>query len=122
MLDIIVIETNRKIEETMTQLQSILAADSSSRYGYIRLTNPSELLALIGLIYMRGLLGQVHQGTTKYLAIQFLVQVCPGTDLNFLLLTYRLMTIHRVLLVGNIIDLQLFAKFLKNLTKTVGNF
>ena len=35
MLDIIVIETNRKIEETMMQLQSILAADNSSRYGYI---------------------------------------------------------------------------------------
>ena len=63
MLDIIVIETNRKIEETVMQLQSMLATDSSSRYGYIRLTNPSEVLALIGIIYMRGLLGQVHQGT-----------------------------------------------------------
>ena len=63
MLDIIVIETNRKIEETMMQLQSMLAADSSSRYGYVRLTNPSEVLALIGITYMRGLLGQAHQGT-----------------------------------------------------------
>ena len=63
MLNIIVIETNRKIEETMRQLQSMLAADSSSRYGYIRLTIPSEVLALIGIIYMRGLLGQTHQGT-----------------------------------------------------------
>ena len=63
MLDIIVIETNRKIEETMMQLQSMLAVDSSSRYGYIRLTNPSEVLALIGIIYMRGLLGQAHQDT-----------------------------------------------------------
>ena len=63
MLDIIVIETNRKIEETMMQLQSMLAVDSSSRYGYIRLTNPSEVLALIGMIYMRGLLGQAHQST-----------------------------------------------------------
>ena len=63
MLDIIVIETNRKIEETMMQLQSMLAADSSSTYGYIRLTNPSEVSALIGIIYMRGLLGQAHQGT-----------------------------------------------------------
>ena len=63
MLDIIVIKTNRKVEETMMQLQSTLAADSSSRYGYIRLTNPSEVLALVGIIYMRGLLGQAHQGT-----------------------------------------------------------
>ena len=47
----------------MMQLQSMLAADSSSRYGYLRLTNPSEVLALIGMIYMRGLLGQAHQGT-----------------------------------------------------------
>ena len=45
------------------QLQSMLAADSSSRYRYIRLTNPSEVLAIIGIIYMRGLLGQAHQGT-----------------------------------------------------------
>ena len=45
MLDIIVTETNRKIEETMMQFQSMLAADSSSRYGYIRVTNPSEVLA-----------------------------------------------------------------------------
>ena len=63
MLDIIVIETNRKIEETMMQLQSMLAADSSGRYEYIRLTNPSEVLALIQIIYMRGLLGQAHQDT-----------------------------------------------------------
>ena len=63
MLDIIVIETNRKIEETMMQIQSMLAVDSSSRYGYIRLTNPSEVLALIRTIYMRGLLGQAHQST-----------------------------------------------------------
>ena len=61
MLDIIVIETNRKIEETMVQLQSMPVADSSSRYEYMRLTNPSEVLALIGMIYMRGLLGQAHQ-------------------------------------------------------------
>ena len=46
MLDIIVIETNQKIEETMVQLQSMLAADSSSIYVYIRLTNPSEVLAV----------------------------------------------------------------------------
>ena len=63
MLDIIVIKTNRKIEETMMQLQSMLAADRSSRYGCIQLTNPSEILALIGIIYMRGLLEQAHQGT-----------------------------------------------------------
>ena len=50
MLDIIVIETDRKIEEIMMQLHSMLAADSSSRYGCIRLTNPSEVLALIGII------------------------------------------------------------------------
>ena len=49
MLDIIVIETNRKIEETTVQLQSMLAADRSSSYGYIRLTNPSEALALDGM-------------------------------------------------------------------------
>ena len=61
---LIVIETNQKIEETMMQLQSMLAADSRSRYGYIRLTNPSEVLALIGIIYMRGLLGKVHQSTS----------------------------------------------------------
>ena len=41
----------------------MLATDSSSRYGYIRLTNPSEVLALIGIIHMPGLLGQAHQGT-----------------------------------------------------------
>ena len=29
----------------------------------IQLTNPSEVLALIGIIYMKGLLGQAHQGT-----------------------------------------------------------
>ena len=60
MLDIIATETNRKIEETMMQLQSMLAADCSSRYVCIRLSNPSEVLALIGIIYMRGLLGQEH--------------------------------------------------------------
>ena len=32
-LDIIVIETNQKIKKAMVQLQSMLAADSSSRYG-----------------------------------------------------------------------------------------
>ena len=63
MLDIIVIETNRKIEETMVQLQSMLAADSSSRYEYIQLTSLSEVLVLIEMIYMRGLLGQEHQST-----------------------------------------------------------
>ena len=47
MLDIIVIQTNQKIEETMMQLHSMLAADMS-----IRLTNSSEVLALIGMIYM----------------------------------------------------------------------
>ena len=61
MLDIVVIETNRKIEETSVQLQSTLAVDSSSRYGYVKLTNPSEALALNGMIYMRGLLGQSKQ-------------------------------------------------------------
>ena len=45
------------------QLQSMLAADSSSRYGYIRLINPSEVLALIQIIYMRGLLRQARQST-----------------------------------------------------------
>ena len=62
-LDIIVIETNQKIEETMMKLQSMLAADCSIRYGYIRLANPSEISALIQIIYMRGLLRQAHQGT-----------------------------------------------------------
>ena len=71
----------------MVQLQSMLAADSSSRYGYIRLTNPSEALALIGMICMRGLLGQAHESTSamfhEIFIIQFLVQLCPGKDLNF---------------------------------------
>ena len=56
-------KSHRKIEETMVLLQSMLAADSSSRYGYIRLTNLSEVLALIGMIYMQALLGQGHQST-----------------------------------------------------------
>ena len=51
----------------MMQPQSMLAADSSSRYGYVRLTNPSEVLPLIGMIYMRGLLGQPHQSTDTML-------------------------------------------------------
>ena len=87
MPDIIVIKVNRKIEETMVQLQTMLAADSSSRYGYKRPTIPLEVLALIGLIYIRGLLGQAHQSTNAMFHEIFgnlvLVQLCPGTDLNF---------------------------------------
>ena len=87
---------------------------------------PLEVLALIGMIYMQGLLGQAHQSTNgmfmKNLAIQFFVQLSPGTDLNFRLPTYCLMTIQCVLFLGNTINLQLFAKFLKNLSKTAGNF
>ena len=46
------------------QFQSMLAPESSSsRYEYVRLTNPLKVLALIGVIYMRGLLRQVHQRT-----------------------------------------------------------
>ena len=45
MLDIIVVETNRKIEETMMQLQDY----ACGRYGFVRLTNPSEELALVGI-------------------------------------------------------------------------
>ena len=52
MLDKIVIEANQKIEKTMMQLQSMVAAESGSKYGYIRLTDPLEVLALIGIIYM----------------------------------------------------------------------
>ena len=63
MLDIIVIETNQKIDETMVKIRSMLAAVSSSRYGYVRVTNPLEVLALNGMSYMRGLLGQAHQNT-----------------------------------------------------------
>ena len=63
MLAIIVIETNEKIEETMVQL----AADSSSRYVYISLTNPLEVLALIGTSDIRGVSGQAHQSTNVML-------------------------------------------------------
>ena len=60
----------------------------------------------------------------KYLAIQFLVQLSQGIDLNFWLPTYHLMInliIQRVLLLSNTIDLQLFAKFLK-FNKNCGKF
>ena len=46
MLDIIVVETNRKIEETMMQLQDY----ACGRYGFVRLTNPSEELVLVGIV------------------------------------------------------------------------
>ena len=49
----------------MVQLQSMLAADSSSKYWYVRLTNVSEALALIGRIYMRSPVGQAIIRTIK---------------------------------------------------------
>ena len=61
MVDTIVIETNGKIEETMMRLWIMLAADNSSKCGYARLTNTSEVLALTERIYIRGSSGQVHQ-------------------------------------------------------------
>ena len=47
----------------MVQLQSMLAADSSCTYGYVRLTNPLEVLAFIVMIYMRGLSRRAHHST-----------------------------------------------------------
>ena len=60
LLDMIVIETNQKLRDTMIQLETALEANNCSRYGYVRLKNPSEILALIG---MRGLLWQSNQNT-----------------------------------------------------------
>ena len=126
MLDIIVIETNRKIEETMMQLQSMLAADSSSRYGYIRLTNPSEVLALIGIIYMRGLLGQAHQDTNAMFHEIFGNPVFSATmsrNRFKFLMAHILFDDHASRPTRWQHDrVVAFAKFLKNLKKTVGNF
>ena len=126
MLDIIVTETNRKIEETMMQLQSVLAADSSSRYRYIRLTNPSEVLALIGIIYMRGLLGQAHQDTNAMFHEIFGNPVFSATMSRSrfkFFIAHILFDDHTSRPTRWQHDrVVAFAKFLKNLTKTVGNF
>ena len=75
MLDIIVTETNRKIEETMVQLQSMLTADSSCRYGYIPLTDLSEILAVIEMFTCEAFKDKrikiLMRCSVKYLAIQF---------------------------------------------------
>ena len=121
MLDILVIETNRK----MVQLQSMLAAESSSCYGYTRRINLLEVLALIGMIYIRGLLEQAHQSTNAMFRETFGNPVLSATmsrnRFKFLIAHISFNDKQRVLLLGNTIDLQLFAKFLKNLTKTLGS-
>ena len=72
---------------------------------------------------MQGLLGQAHQRTNAMFYEIFGNPVFSATmsrnRFEFLIAHISLITIHRVLLVGSMIDLQLFAKFLKNLTKTV---
>ena len=75
---------------------------------------------------MRGLLGQAHQSTNAMFHEIFGNPVfgaaIQGIDLNFLI-AHILLDDHTTRpTLSNTIDLQLFAKFLKNLTKTVGNF
>ena len=62
------------------------------------------------------------QCSMKYLAIQLLVQLSQGIDLNFSIAHISLDDHTTRPTLTNTIDLQLFLNFLKNLTKTVGNF
>ena len=75
---------------------------------------------------MRGLLGQAHQSTNAMFREVFGNPVFSAAKsrnrFKFLIAHILLMIIQRVLLLSNTIDLQLFLKFLKNLTKTLGNF
>ena len=75
---------------------------------------------------MRGLLGQAHQSTNAMFHEIFGNPVFSAAKsrnrFKFLIahISFDDFIIRPTL--SNTIDLQLFAKFLKNLTKTVGNF
>ena len=64
MLDLIVFETNRKIKKFTERFHSRSALDNP--YNYLDLTSPTEIQALIGLMYMRGLLGQANHNTENF--------------------------------------------------------
>ena len=74
---------------------------------------------------MRGLLEQAHQSTNamshEIFGNPVLSAAMSRNRFKFLIAHISFDDKQRVLLLGNTIDLQFFAKFLKNLTKTLGS-
>ena len=55
MIQLIVAKTNMKLELIIERFSEKIACNS--RYGFVRKTDTTEIYALIGIIYFRGLLG-----------------------------------------------------------------
>ena len=64
MITLIVEKTNKRLEVIIDRCAQKIG--NNSRYGFIRKTDATEIYALIGLVYLRGLLGQ-NNHAQKYL-------------------------------------------------------
>ena len=115
-LTIIVDMTNKKISKVRNELPKNILDDN--KYTFLHLTSAFEMLAVIGLIYLRGLLGLASHNIEIFNNLTgnpIFGATMSKNRFKFLFLTFLLMM--RVIdqKGGNTIDLLLFAKFLKYL-------
>ena len=83
MAELVINNTNDKIRYIKENLPSHFA--ESNKNTYVRLLDQEKFYAFIGLLYARGLLGQLIH-TYKVLKLQdikYSRQQCPSTDLHF---------------------------------------
>ena len=82
------------------------------------MTNLLEVLALLGMVHMRGILGQELESTK---AIFYEIFGNPVFSVTMSINRFKFLIFHitmqGILFIGNTIDLQIFVKFSKNLTK-----
>jgi len=113
--------TNKKIATVRSSLDKKILDDS--RYTYIGLTNFREILAFIGLMYLRGLLGLCNHDV-KRLFHKLSGNPIFGATMSknrFKFLFAHLMIIVLDQNVGSMIDLPGFEIFFKNFALTAAN-